>query len=247
MTNGHEDEDPSDLRLAWGLTGAREAVAAGARSVVVVDVLSFSTTLSVAVDLGVTVLPHGYEGSAAFALRHGATLARSRHHASPGETSLSPVSVRQSASVRRLVLPSPNGSTICHAVGDQAQVAAGCLRNATAVGRWLADQPGAGVVVAAGEHWPDGTLRPALEDLLGAGAVLTAALTAGPMRRPDADASAAMAAYHDALPRLGTRLRSLASSRELAEMGYAADVEVALELDGSDLVPVLRGEAFVAR
>lgn len=247
MTSGHQSEDPSDLRLAWGLTGAREAVAAGARSVVVVDVLSFSTTLSVACDQGVTVLPHGYEGSAAFALRHGATLARSRHHAAPGETSLSPVSVRRSGAVQRLVLPSPNGSTICRAVGDEAQVAAGCLRNATAVGRWLAEQPGTGVVVAAGEHWPDGTLRPALEDLLGAGAVLTAALTAGPMRRPDADASGAMAAYHDALPRLGPRLRSLPSARELAEMGYAADVEVALELDGSDLVPVLRGEAFVAR
>ena len=49
--------DACDLRLAWGLTGAREAVAAGARTVVVVDVLSFSTTLSVAVDLGTTVLP----------------------------------------------------------------------------------------------------------------------------------------------------------------------------------------------
>lgn len=239
--------DASDLRLAWGLTGAREAVAAGARTVVVVDVLSFSTTLSVAVDLGTTVLPHAYDGSAAFALRHGATLARSRHHASAGEASLSPVSLRHSVPVERLVLPSPNGSTICRAVREEAQVAAGCLRNAAAVGRWLAEQHGTGVVVAAGEHWPDGTLRPALEDLLGAGAVLAAALTAGPMRRPDADATAAIAAYHDALPRIGQRLRSLPSSRELAEQGYAADVEVALELDASGSVPVLRGEGFVAR
>lgn len=249
MVDASRSTDDSDLRLAWGLSGARAALADGARSAVVVDVLSFSTTLSVAVDLGVTVLPHGYDGSAAFALRQGATLARSRRQAQPGETSLSPVSVRASVGggLRRLVLPSPNGSTICRALAPDVEVAAGCLRNAAAVGRWLSEQPGTAVVVAAGEQWPDGSLRPALEDLLGAGAVLAAALTAGPWRRPDPDALAAVAAYHEALPQLRSRLRRTPSARELEGGGFGGDVEVALELDASTVTPVLRGEAFVPR
>jgi len=55
-------------------------------------------------------------------------------------------------------------------------VVAACLRNTATVGSWLTahdygtpERPVA--VVAAGERWPDGALRPALGDLLGAGAV----------------------------------------------------------------------------
>ena len=41
-----------------------------------------------------------------------------------------------------------------------------------AVARWLQARGGTVAVVAAGERWPDGSLRPAAEDLWGAGAVL---------------------------------------------------------------------------
>ena len=57
-------------------------------------------------------------------------------------------------------------------------VVAASLRKASAVGRWLHDRgygtDRAVAVLPAGERWPDGSLRPALEDLLGAGAVLQA-------------------------------------------------------------------------
>ncbi|SDS60109.1 2-phosphosulfolactate phosphatase [Nocardioides scoriae] len=237
------DEPPRRLLATWGVAGALAAVEEGVRTAVVVDVLSFSTTVSVAADLGIEVLPHAWEGSAAaYALQHGATLARRRLAAGPGEVSLSPTSLRRSGGVRRLVLPSPNGSTICAALADaDVVVAAGCLRNAVAVGAWLAEQPGDAVVVAAGERWGDDSLRPALEDLLGAGAVLAAARST---REPDGEAEAAVAAYADAGDRLADRVRRSRSGVELDQMGFAADVEVALETGSSTLVPVLDAGVF---
>lgn len=54
---------------------------------------------------------------------------------------------------------------------------AACVRNSRAVARWLRDegygrQDAAIGIVAAGERWPDGALRPCVEDLLGAACVL---------------------------------------------------------------------------
>ena len=91
--------------------------------------------------------------------------------------SLSPAALLRAPYTPRLVLPSPNGSTI--AAAASGLVLAACLRNASAVGRWLAAH-GYGtpsrpvLVVPAGERWPDGSLRPSLEDGLGAGAVIAA-------------------------------------------------------------------------
>ncbi len=231
--------------LVWGVHGAEHAATAGVGTVVVVDVLSFSTTVTVAADLGVEVLPHAWTSSAAaHALSHGATLARGRHQAGPGEVSLSPVSLRLASGLHRLVLPSPNGSTICAALDEEeVAVAVGCLRNARAAGRWLAAAEEPGAVVAAGERWADGGLRPALEDLLGAGAVLAAAAAAGAVL--DADARAAVAAYDEARDDLDARVRGCASGLELSATGFGADVEVALELDASGLVPTLDDGAFV--
>ncbi len=97
-------------------------------------------------------------------------------------------------------------------------------------------------MVAAGERWPGDALRPAVEDLWGAGLVIDAlaALGAGPL---SPEAAAARAAYQS-LGRPAMALGACASGRELAEAGYAEEISVAAEIDVSDGVPVLNGDAF---
>src|SRR5690606_21324013 len=86
---------------------------------------------------------------------------------------------------RRRGVSLPMGSTISAQVaGAGADVLAASLRNRSAVARWLAErlatEPETAVtLVAAGERWPDGSLRPAVEDLWGAGAVVSALLSQG--------------------------------------------------------------------
>ncbi|QES45646.1 hypothetical protein DEJ49_35825 [Streptomyces venezuelae] len=171
---------PHGVRFDWGPTGA-ERLAVDVACLVVVDVLSFTTSVTVAVDAGTRVFPYRWrdETASAFAEQMGAELAVGRRMATTTTPwSLSPAALRRAPFTPRLVLPSPNGSAIAASAGG-IPVVAGALRNATAVGHWLAregygttERPVA--VIASGERWPDGSLRPALEDLLGAGAIIGA-------------------------------------------------------------------------
>jgi len=232
------------VRFEWGATGAA-AIAEGADVAVVVDVLSFTTTLSVAVERGITVHPFRWrdERAATYAAERDAVLATGRSERAG--VSLSPVSVRAAEGVERLVLPSPNGSSIAFGLAEAGVTVVGAaLRNAAAVARWL--PAGATVaVLAAGERWPDGTLRPAVEDLWGAGAVVAGLVDLGATGLSP-EARAAEQAFRAVEARLAEELHDCASGRELVEIGFAGDVAVAAEHDACAAVPVLQGEAFVA-
>jgi 2-phosphosulfolactate phosphatase len=233
------------VRFEWGPVGAQQ-VTPSVAALVVVDVLSFTTSVDVAVTRGTAVFPFRWrdERAAAFARSLGAELAVGRSAAAPATPwSLSPRALRDAPFTRRLVLPSPNGSSIAAAAAG-LPVVAGSLRNARAVGRWLRisgygtpERPV--LVVASGEKWPDGSLRPALEDLLGAGAVI-AALDSESLS-PEAFACAA--AYTD-VGDVAAAVRACASGQELITSGYAADVEIAVATDASETVPLLRDGAF---
>jgi 2-phosphosulfolactate phosphatase len=227
-------------RLEWGEAGVR-ALAPLVGLVVVVDVLSFSTAVCVAVEQGARVVPYRpSDGSpAAYARSIGATLAGPARSA-PGPT-LSPTSLTAIRAGETLVLPSPNGSSCAvEAAHTGAMVVIGCLRNASAVGRLIAAHGTACAVIAAGERWPDGSLRPALEDLLGAGAIL--AMVDPAVLSPEA--RAAVGVFAAARAAIEEAIRESASGRESIEHGFAADVELAAELDATDRVPVLVDGAF---
>src|SRR5688572_5117237 len=163
-------QDGFDVRCEWGEEGVRR-LAPECRVIVIVDVLSFSTCVSVAVERDAVVYPYRFKDVTAgpYAASVGAVLAGSRE---AGGYSLSPASLREIPAGTKLVLPSPNGATLTLLAGD-APVLAGCLRNAAAVAACAATFGGPIGVIPAGERWPDGTLRPAVEDLIGAGAVIS--------------------------------------------------------------------------
>lgn len=231
-----------DVRLEWGPTGAA-ALAPGCDVAVVVDVLTFSTTVSVAADRGVRVRPCRWADDTAGdeARRLEATLAVARERAGPGDVSLSPATVRNAPDVIRVVLPSPNGSTICALLAELGlDVVVGSLRNRRAVAAYLGARDGRVLLVPAGERWPDDSLRPAIEDLWGAGAI-AAALLDGSVRdvQVSDEALAAATAYTLVAGRLGDALTACPSGQELVERGYASDVTIAAELDSSQAVPRL--------
>ena len=234
------------IRFDWGTTGAA-AIAEGADVAVVVDVLSFTTTLCVAVERGMTVLPYRWkdERAAAYAAEQEAVLAvgRLEGRSLPPSTavSLSSAAMTHVSGIERIVLPSPNGSSISFGLAGQgATVVGACLRNRTAVARWLGEQAGTVAVVAAGERWPDDTLRPAAEDLWGAGAVLAL------LPRDDLSPEALIAAeaFLAVEASLADAVHGCASGLELTAAGFGDDVDVAAELDVSDVVPVLAEGAF---
>jgi 2-phosphosulfolactate phosphatase len=137
-----------------------------------------------------------------------------------------------------LVLPSPNGSTLSLAAGD-SQTMAGCLRNAGAVAS-KANELGKQIsVIAAGERWRDGLLRPGLEDLLGAGAII-ATLNG----RLSPEAQLALAAFESAQSTLLDKLFGCSSGKELVGRGFEADVHLAAQLNISKAAPHLIDGAY---
>lgn len=163
--------------------------------------------------------------------------------------SLSPGSLRRADPIDRLVLPSPNGSALSIELASLATTVVGaCLRNAVAVGDWIAREHDAEIatiaVVAAGERWPDDSLRPAVEDLWGAGAVL-AALEDHDWPGLSPEAAMAADAYRLIAGREASHLRASASGAELIELGFGEDIDVAAEVGSSTVVPLLSDRGFV--
>ncbi|MEV1146618.1 2-phosphosulfolactate phosphatase [Micromonospora sp. NPDC049799] len=240
----------SGARFDWGLAGAAELGRVCA-ALVVVDVLSFTTAVEVAVARGIRVHPFPWgEQAAEYALRVGAVAAVGRRETSPERPwSLSPAALTAAPFVSDLVLPSPNGSAISAAASATGlPVVAACLRNAGAVGRWLRRQGYGSTdapvgVVASGERWPDGSLRPSVEDQLGAASVLDA--LSGVPGGLSVEAATALAALAS-IPDVPAAVRGSVSGRELIEGGFAEDVEIAVQAGASDVVPLLRSGVFSA-
>lgn len=237
------DQSAYEIRCEWGQPGI-EAIAPASDVVIIVDVLSFSTCVDIAVSRGAAVYPCSGPNPDEYAARHGALLA-SAHRGQPG-FSLSPVSLLEITAGTRLCLPSPNGSALTMAAREtapHAAILAGCLRNAGAVAAAATRSGQRIAVIPAGELWRGGVaLRPAIEDLIGAGAIISRLQGS---RSPEADV--AVAAFERAAADLAGFLHRCASGRELGERGFPGDVDLAAAIDASHYASRLTGDAYAGQ
>ncbi|RNB92007.1 2-phosphosulfolactate phosphatase [Brevibacillus fluminis] len=240
-----------DCKVEWGKRGAREAAERGDITIIV-DVLSFSSTVVTAASMGAILYPFPppiNDAALAYAESIGAELMLGRAEAvRTGTPSLSPLSFGPQHQSNRFVLCSLNGAACTRIAAEVPALLVGCLLNATAVANQanrLQKLTGAAItVVACGEHWRDpqaneNELRPAIEDYLGAGAILSK-LTGS--KSPEA--LVCLGAFQQAAPRLSELIWDCGSGRELRDSGFADDVRHCARLDVFDVVPLLNVDHF---
>jgi len=231
------DQSEFEIRCEWGENGIAH-LAPISDAVIIVDVMSFSTCVTVATDRGAIIYPYRYKDESAqeFADSVGAELSGSR---GKSRYSLSPASLMDIPGGTRLVLPSPNGSTLTLTTGETPTLA-GCLRNCRAVAEAAMDFGKHISVIPAGERWKnDNSLRPAYEDLIGAGAIIHHLKGS---KSPESEA--ALAAYKYSVDNLAALLKNSVSGQELIEMGFEVDLPIIAERDADACAPLLLDGAY---
>lgn len=238
-------QDDFPVRLLWGPNGARAA--AERRDVlVIVDVLRFSSAVAFAVESRVDLYPAGPGEENELAGRYDAAIAKHSMDADAvGGFSLSPSSFDHAESGHRVVISPVNGAACARLASRVPQLLAAGLVNAAAVGRVVNEfvARSSVTILACGERWndhgEDGDLRFALEDYLGAGAVLSRIEA-----RMSPEAEVCRAAFEASRNNIRGLLWECASGRELREKGLSEDVDRCSALDVLGVAPVLREGCF---
>lgn len=228
-----------ELRCEWSLQGVSQ-LAPISDVVVIVDLLSFSTSVEIATNNRAVIFPYQWRDSSAsdYARQVKAELARRERKPSSGY-SLAPSSLINIPAGTKLVLPSPNGATLSLKTNSKPTIA-GCLRNAEAFAHFARRYGNNIAVIPAGEKWSDGSLRLAIEDLIGAGAILN--YLKGSL---SPEAETAVTVFSRWQNELFSTLEKSISGQELIQRGFSQDVELAAVLNSSSCVPLLTNNAYI--
>ncbi len=221
--------------LCWGIDGLAY-YGDFYSAIVVVDVLSFCTTVDIAISRGGSIIPSAIEDGRllqSLAEKKSAILAGKRNE--PG-ISLSPASMQSLQPGQTVLLPSPNGSTLIELASKyEKPVFTGCLRNSLALAQLLMQKKYFPVLfVAAGEKFSNKMLRPAIEDYWGVGSILTALDGEKTLEAYSAEKSFELVAGG-----LQKALIACESGQELYTRGYQRDVELAGDYNASNHTGIL--------
>jgi 2-phosphosulfolactate phosphatase len=245
------NQDPYSCRVEWGIRGAREAAERG-DIIIIVDVLSFSSTVISALRQGAIIYPYppNLDGKS-FAEKVGAEYILGRAEAAKlGKPTLSPVSFKKEHYNKKYVLSSLNGAFCTWIASKVPALLIGSLLNASSVSsvaNQLRLQSNANItVVPCGEQWNDvreheNSLRPSIEDYLGAGAVLS--YLEGE-KSPEAEVC--MGAFQNAKEKITELIWDCGSGRELRQKGFEDDVSHCSRLNVYETVPLLNNDHFVS-
>ncbi len=205
-------------------------------AIVVVDVLTFCTTVDIAISKDSTIIPTALEDDSLLrplAEKQNAILAGKRGNIG---ITLSPASMQSLQPKQKILLPSLNGSPLINLASKFTKpVFTGCLRNSEALAKLLMKKHYFPILfVAAGEKFPNRTLRPSIEDYWGVGSIL--ALLNG---EKTMEAQCAEKSFDFVSHNLKKALIASESGQELCTHGYQEDVEVAADFNASNRVGIL--------
>lgn len=239
-------QDPYQVRFEWGPDGAERAADRG-DMVVIVDTLSFSSTVATAVMNGAIIypLPPGQKAEDAAAKYSAEIAVRRREVPHKGRFSLSPKTMEQATAGQKIILPSPNGANCTGRASKAPVLVAASLVNSRATGVWirgqLSDRGIAVTVIAAGERWPESGLgtRFAIEDYLGAGAIIA---EINGDNSPEAEIC--RNAFTASQKNIAEIIFDCVSGRELRQMGFGGDVNYCAQKDIISVVPLLINNGY---
>jgi 2-phosphosulfolactate phosphatase len=138
------------------------------------------------------------------------------------------------------ILATSNGTRLLAQLADAPAVLVGCLLNRSAAAKAayeIARERGLDIAVLCSAAYGGTTF--VLEDALGAGAIVDAAVTTEPSLEARDAARFARDAFLSAAPQLDEAVASAYHARELKEAGFGEDVAYCARLDVAQTVPML--------
>lgn len=244
------DQSNYECRVEWGKRGAREAAERGDITIIV-DVLSFSSTVVSAVSQGAIIYPYppNLDGKK-YAHKIGGEYILGRNEAAIlGKATLSPISFNQTHANNKYVLCSLNGAFCTWIASKVPALLIGSLLNyksVASVANDLRKKTNTNItIIPCGELWNDireneDGLRPSIEDYLGAGAILSEIEGS---KSPEAEVC--IGAYLHSKHRIKDLIWESGSGRELRLKGFEDDVKHCSLLNKYKAVPILKDKCFV--
>lgn len=244
------DQAPYEVRVEWGRRGAREAAERG-DIVIIVDVLSFSSTVISALENKVHIYPYPpHLNGKEYAEKIGAEYILGRAEAAKqGTPTLSPVSFHEEHTNKKYMLSSLNGAFCTWVASKVPALIVGSFINASSVAsiaKQLSKKTQANItIVPCGEQWTEvreneDTLRQSVEDYLGAGAIISYL-----DKKMSPEAAVCRAAFENSRSKLKEIIWECGSGRELRGKGFEADVSHCSQLNIFQTVPILKEDHFV--